>query len=96
MDLLYRTENHIRHLVITYNGKESERRIHTTESLCYIPETNTAFIVSQIYFNGVGVGGDTKTSAGFPGGSVVKDPPANAGDTGSSPVPGRSHMLQDN
>ena len=32
----------------------------------------------------------------FPGGAVVKDPPANAGDTGSSPGPGRSHMLQNN
>ena len=27
-----------------------------------------------------------------PGGTVVKNPPANAGDTGSSPGPGRSHM----
>ena len=26
---------------------------------------------------------------GFPGGSVVKNPPANAGDTGSIPVLGR-------
>ena len=30
----------------------------------------------------------------FPGGTVVKNPPANAGDTGSSPDPGRSHMPQ--
>ena len=29
----------------------------------------------------------------FPGGAVVKNLPANAGDTGSSPGPGRSHML---
>ena len=29
---------------------------------------------------------------GFPGGAVVENPPANAGDTGSSPGPGRSHM----
>ena len=29
---------------------------------------------------------------GFPGGGVVKNPSANAGDTGSSPGPGRSHM----
>ena len=29
----------------------------------------------------------------FPGGAVVKNPPANAGDTDSSPGPGRSHML---
>ena len=30
----------------------------------------------------------------FPGGAVVKNPPANARDTGSSPDLGRSHMLQ--
>ena len=35
-------------------------------------------------------------SRDFPGGTVVKNPPANAGDTGSSPGPGRSHMLQSN
>ena len=29
---------------------------------------------------------------GFPGGTVVKNPPANAGDTGSIPGPGRSHV----
>ena len=29
---------------------------------------------------------------GFPGGAVVENPPANAGDTGSIPGPGRSHM----
>ena len=32
----------------------------------------------------------------FPGGAVVKNPPANAGDTGSSPDLGRSHMPQSN
>ncbi|KAJ8776987.1 hypothetical protein J1605_015005 [Eschrichtius robustus] len=31
-------------------------------------------------------------SGDFPDGAVVKNPPANAGDTGSSPGPGRSHM----
>ena len=29
---------------------------------------------------------------GFPGGAVVKNPPANAGDMGLSPGLGRSHM----
>ena len=29
---------------------------------------------------------------GFLGGAVVRNLPANAGDTGSSPGPGRSHM----
>ena len=33
---------------------------------------------------------------GFPGGTVVKNQPANAGDTGSSPGPGRSHVPQSN
>ena len=33
---------------------------------------------------------------GFPGGTVVKNPPANAGDTCLSPGPGRSHMLWSN
>ena len=33
---------------------------------------------------------------GHPGGSVVKNLPANAGDMGSIPDPGRSHMLQSN
>ena len=32
----------------------------------------------------------------FPGGTVVKNPPANSGDTGSSPGPGRSHMPRSN
>ena len=31
---------------------------------------------------------------GFLGDSVVKTPPASAGDIGSIPAPGRSHMLQ--
>ena len=34
--------------------------------------------------------------SGFPGGAVVKNPPANAGDTGSSLGPGRSHMPRSN
>ena len=32
----------------------------------------------------------------FPGGAVVKNPPASAGDMGSIPGLGRSHMLQSN
>ena len=37
-----------------------------------------------------------ESSWGFPGGAVVKNPPANAGDTGSSPGPGGSHMRRSN
>ena len=33
---------------------------------------------------------------GFPGGTVVKNLPANAGDMGLNPGQGRSHMLRSN
>ena len=36
------------------------------------------------------------TLQGFPGGAVVKNLPANVGDTGLSPGPGRSHMPRSN
>ena len=32
----------------------------------------------------------------FPGGAVGKNPPANAGDMGSSPGPGKSHIPRSN
>ena len=35
-------------------------------------------------------------ASGFPGGAVVENLPANAGDTGSSPGLGRSHMPRSN
>ena len=37
-----------------------------------------------------------KLNEGFPGGAVVENLPANAGDTGSSPGLGRSHMPRSN
>ena len=37
-----------------------------------------------------------KIFRGFPGGAVVKNLPANAGDMGSIPGPGRSHMPRSN
>ena len=40
--------------------------------------------------------GKLKQLQGFPGGAVVKNPPADAGDTGLSPGPGRSHVLRSN
>ena len=38
------------------------------------------------------VGQKENLQRGFPGGAVVKNPPANAGDTGSSPGLGRAHI----
>ena len=42
------------------------------------------------------VGTFKKYKEGFPGGTVVKNLPANAGDMGSSPGLGRSHMPRSN
>ena len=39
---------------------------------------------------------ERKKFLGFPGGAVVKNPPANAEHTGSSPGLGRSHVLRSN
>ena len=54
----------------------------------------------QEFVHYLGGDGDTEgfkqRDRGFPGGAVVKNPPANAGDTDSSPGPGRSHMLWSN
>ena len=44
-----------------------------------------------LYLSGLSWFQETKT-LGFPGGAVVENLPANAGDTGSSPGLGRSHM----
>ena len=40
-----------------------------------------------------GGGGEEKGHMDFLGGPVVKNPPANEGDTGSIPGPGRFHRL---
>ena len=37
-----------------------------------------------------------RKNGGFPGGTVVKNLPANGGAMGSSPGPGRYHMSQSN
>ena len=37
-----------------------------------------------------------KIDESFPGGLMVKNPPTNAGDTGSVPGQGRSHMPRSN
>ena len=55
----------------------------TWHCLCSTKAINTPHILSF-----------KKSLKGFPGGTVVENLPANAGDTGSSPGLGRSHMPQ--
>ena len=61
-------------------AQRTPRRINETKQQ---PQTPTYITVHHI-----------KTiNLGFPGGAVVKNLPANAGDTSSSPYLGGSHML---
>ena len=55
-------------------------------------------IVSPYFILPMIIGGENSksTSRNFPGGAVVKNPPANAGNTGSSPGPGGSHIRRSN
>ena len=46
------------------------------------------------YYKAKGI--KTVWTSDFPGGLVAENPPADAGDTGLIPGPGRSHMLWDN
>ena len=57
------------------------RLIHIMEGNLFYPE-----------FTDLNVNLIQKHPPGFPGGAVVESLPANAGDTGSGPGPGRSHM----
>ena len=51
---------------------------------------------NHISDNGLISGIHKELLQGFPAGAVVKNLPANAGDTSSSPGLGRSHMLRSN
>ena len=44
----------------------------------------------------IGKAVQNENSGDFPSGTVVKNPPAHARDTGSSPAPGKSHMPRSN
>ena len=55
--------------------------------ICYLQETHFKYNdISRLKVE----------NDGFPGSTAVKNLPANAGDMGSSPGPGRSHMPRSN
>ena len=59
---------------------------------CQNPSNNTVKICAFYYMWIL----SQKEKEGFPGGAVVENLPASAGDTGLSPGLGRSHMPQSN
>ena len=64
--------------------------------VCFSLKKSTSYLSLCLSLNSFCDETSRTWASGFPGGTVVKNPPANAGDTGSSPGPGRSHMLQSN
>ena len=52
--------------------------------------------IVEYAYSGILLSNKKEQNKGFPGGAVVKNPSANAGDMGSSPGLGRSHMPQSN
>ena len=70
--------------------------IYVTDSLCRTVETNMTLLSNYTPIKLILKAGNRIKShpEGFPRGSAVKNLPANAGDTGSTPGPGRSHMWQ--
>ena len=69
------------------------------QSIIFFPRQQLSFLFTNYMVKGVFLGfkyRQDKQFQDFPGGAVVKNLPANAGDTGSSPGPGRSHMPRSN
>ena len=79
-------------------GKEEVKlSLFADDMILYIeyPKNATRKLLEPINEFGK-VAGYKIDAQGFLGGTVVKNPPANAGDTGSSPGLGRSHMPRSN
>ena len=74
-------------------GKEVKLSLFADDMILYIenPKNATRKLLELINESGK-VAGYKINAQGFTGGAVVENLPANAGDTGSSPGLGRSHM----
>ena len=79
-------QGHIGYWRLTHAGKS----VRLLQSL---PQGRATLALPRIPWVG---GGQKEEGQGFPGGAVVENLPANAGDTGSSPGLGRSHMPRSN
>ena len=69
-----------------------EMTIQTSRDLAFITSSDNFYCVDFIKV----IIHQESCTQGFPGSSVVKSLPANAGDKGSIPDPGRSHMPRGN
>ena len=82
----------VSHLLIVYADKH-KNLLHPSPSFYMKVANCTGHAVQNLAFLSSFF---LKEISGFPGGTVVESLPANAGDTGSSPGLGRSHMPRSN
>ena len=81
--LVMDSRNKWKNWVCCINFFSSHSLLHPFQSCCFLQRVaNTPLSVSPVM--------------AFPGGPEIKNPPANAGDMGSIPDPGRSHMTRGN
>ena len=71
------------------HSKGNEKITYGMEKI-FANDANDKRLISKIYKQLIQL--NIKNRQGFPGGTVVESLPANAGDTGSSPGLGGSHM----
>ena len=71
-------------LYVRYDKRTPKEENHKEEELVLL-EQPLYYLLLRVYH-----------CWGFPGGAVVENPPADAGDTGLSPGPGTSHMPRSN
>ena len=76
------------------NNSRKNEKLYRKENAFIV--CHLTFVINNIYISLNDVNPDYRYKIlkwqGFPGGAVVKNLPANAGDMGLSPSPGRSHM----
>ena len=78
------------HLLAAMNSACKKVHAHVFECLfSIIIPLSSSFVLPLFFFNKI-------YFRGFPGGAVVENLPASAGDTGLSPGLGRSHMPRSN
>ena len=75
---------------------ENSGEWHKYDKLSWLFQIQLVQLNGGSRFRGAGADVTKMKYRGFPGGAVVKNPPANAGDMGSSPGLGGSHMPRSN
>ena len=85
-------------LLLNILPKKKSKKVFSRLNSPSLPAQNEIRSFDSLTYAKAAYTTDIKTFivSGFPGGTVVKNPPANVEDTSSSPGPGRSHRPRSN